>query len=388
MYRFTIGVIAALALALPALPEAQAQTPAITDGRVQQLYAQAREAQASGNVTAAIGKYEEILRIAPNLSAAYNNLGALYFRQNEYSKAATILQQGLKVNPSMTTASALLGISRYQMGEYAEARQPLETALKANPRDKNAAVFLANDLTELRDFDGAANTLRQVARREPENQQIQYMLAKVYMKLSEKALAKMKTINPNSALSHALSAEVMESMNNYEGAAAELKKAVAISPHEPGMHYKLGDAYWNLEQWAPAAQEFQAELSVDPRNCRAHWKLGNIVLQQNGSPEDAIADENKALKTCPVLTGAHIDLGRALLKLRRGDAALHEFEIAEKTEPTDPRIHYLLSQAFRSAGREQEAKSEMQLFSKLGQQARAATAQQAQDVVNASTKPQ
>lgn len=384
MYRFTIVAIVFLAMGLPALLQAQGES----DSRVQQLYGQAREEQASGNVAGAIGKYEEILRIAPKLSAAYNNLGALYFRQNDYSKAARVLQQGLKINPSMTTASALLGISRYQMGEYAEARRPLEAALKANPEDNNAAVFLANDLTQLGDFEGVTNILQQIARRQPKNQQIQYMLAKGYMRLSEQALARMKAINPNSALSHALSAEVMEGMNNYDGAAAELKKAVAMAPHEPGMHYKLGDAYWNLEQWPAAAEQFQAELSVDPRNCRAQWKLGDIVLQQNGSPQEALENEEKALGGCPALTGAQIDRGKALLKLHRNDEALQEFEKAEKAQPTDPQIHFLLAQAFRSLGRAQEARAEMQMFSKLGQQARAATAQQAQDVVNAKTKPQ
>lgn len=383
MYRFTIALLAAFILLLPTILEAQGGS----DGRVQQLYAEAKAAQANGNINGAISKYEDILRVAPQLSAAYNNLGALYFRQNEFSKAAQVLQEGLKINPSMTTASALLGISRYQMSEYAEARQPLEAALKANPNNTNAAMFLANDLTELGDFKDAASTLQRVAQREPANQQIWYMLAKVYMRLSEQSLAKMNAINPHSALSHALSAEVMESMSNYEGAAAELKKAVAVAPREPGMHYKLGDAYWNLEQWGPAAEQFRAELAIDPRNCRAKWKLGNIVLQQNGDPQQAADDERKALETCPTLTGAHIDLGRADLKLHRDDQALHEFELSEKTEPSDPQIHFLLAQAFRSLGRSQEAKSEMQLFSKLGQQARAATAQQAQDVVNATANP-
>ena len=32
---------------------------------------------------------------------AYNNLGALYFRQRNYAKAAAVLEQGLKVNPGM-----------------------------------------------------------------------------------------------------------------------------------------------------------------------------------------------------------------------------------------------------------------------------------------------
>jgi tetratricopeptide (TPR) repeat protein len=383
MRRFSLAVVAVLTLVFFRILPAQDES----GERVQQLHAEAQQAEAGGDVAGAIRKYEEILRLSPKLSAAYNNLGALYFRLGEYSKAANVLQQGLKLNPSMTTASALLGISRYKMNEYAEARKPLEAALKANPQDNNAALFLANDLTKLGDFAGAASTLQQLARRQPKNQQVWYMLAQVYMRLSEQSLAKMNAIDPNSALSHALSAEVMESMNNYEGAVAELKKAVDLAPHEAGMHYKLGDAYWNLEQWDQATREFDAELANDPQNCQAQWKLGNITLQQNGSPEEALSHEEKALGNCPTLTGAQVDRGRALLKLHRNDEALREFEKAEKLEPTDPQIHYLLAQAFRALGRAQEAKAEMQMFSKLGQQQRAATAQQAQDVVNAKGTP-
>lgn len=384
MYRFTRLAAAFLALALPALLAAQGEA----DSRVQQLYQEARQEQVNGNIPGAIGKYEDILRIAPKLSAAYNNLGALYFRQNEYGKAAKVLQQGLKLNPSMTTASALLGISLYKLGDYTAARKPLQTALKANPNDNNAAVFLANDLTQLGDFSAAADTLQEVARRQPANQQVWYLLAQVYMKLSEHALAKMKAIDPNSALSHALSAEVMESMNNYDGAAAELKKAVAIAPHQPGMHYKLGDAYLSMEQWDQAAAEFKAELAIDPNNCRAQWKLGDIVLQQNGDPQQALTEEDKALGGCPALTGAQVDRGKALLKLHRNQEALQELQKAEKAEPSNPQVHFLLAQALRSLGRMQEAKVEMQTFSKLGREARAATAQQAQDVVNAKSKSQ
>jgi hypothetical protein len=62
------------------------------------------------------------------------------------------------------------------------------------------------------------------------------------MKMSEQALAKMNSINPDSVLSHELSAEVMESMNNYDGAVVELKKAVEMAPQKPGTHFKLGEA--------------------------------------------------------------------------------------------------------------------------------------------------
>src|SRR5450755_2009633 len=194
------------------------------DARVEELYNQAKAAQSQGDVASAISKYEEILRIAPRLGPAYNNLGALYFRQRDYRKAATVLEQGLKVNPAMPSASALLGIALFEMGEYDKARPRLEAALRSNANDSNAQMFLAKDLAKLGDYQQAAVQLQQLAGQQPKNQEIWYLLSRVYMKLSEQSLAKMNAIDPNSVLAHELSAEVMEAMNNFDGAVVELKK--------------------------------------------------------------------------------------------------------------------------------------------------------------------
>ena len=105
-------VIRCLCLTLLLLRFAAAQSNAAVDAHVQELYRQAKAAQSQNDLAAAIAKYQEILRLAPKLGAAYNNLGSLYFRQREFHKAAEILEQGLKVDPSMTSAAALLGIPR------------------------------------------------------------------------------------------------------------------------------------------------------------------------------------------------------------------------------------------------------------------------------------
>ena len=118
-------------------------------GQVQELYGAARAAQSQGDVKGAIEKYEEILKIDPNLGPAYNNLGALYFRMGDFSNATAVLERGLKVNPAMPSAVALLGISLYETGAYDKARTRLEAALKANPKDDNVELFLAKDLSKL-----------------------------------------------------------------------------------------------------------------------------------------------------------------------------------------------------------------------------------------------
>jgi tetratricopeptide (TPR) repeat protein len=351
------------------------------DPRVQELYGQAKAAQSQGDLPTAVAKYEEILRIAPRLGPAYNNLGALYFRQREYRKAADVLEAGLKISPNMPSASALLGISLFEMGEYAKARVRLEAALRANANDSNAKMYLVRDLTKLGDYEAAETHLRQLAAHEPNNQEVWYLLAKLHMKLSEQELAKMNAIDPHSVLAHELSGEMMEAMNNYDGAVVELKKAVEMAPTRPGTHYKLGDAYFSISQWDAALEQFQAEISVDPGNCMAPWKVGSVLLQKNGNPEEALADINRALTMCPSLTDARVDRARALVKLNRNAEAATDLEAAAKADPAEPSTHFMLAKVYRALGRAQEAQTEMQTFSKLEESAREAVAERAREVI-------
>ena len=55
---------------------------------VQNLYAQAKAARQRGDSASAIEKYKAIIKLAPHLAAAYNNLGMLYFDGHDYGSAA------------------------------------------------------------------------------------------------------------------------------------------------------------------------------------------------------------------------------------------------------------------------------------------------------------
>ena len=350
------------------------------DPQVQQLYALARTAQANKDIPGAIARYQEILKIAPKLGPAYNNLGTLYFQQHEFAKAAAVLEQGLKVSPSMASASALLGISQFEMGEYEKARPYLEASLRANPNDHNAQMFLARDLAKS-DPDSATVYLKKLLTVDPNNQELWYLLAKIHMTLSEQALKQMNRVDPNSVLSHQLSAEVMESMNNFDGAVIELQKAVDLDPKKSGTHYLLGDAYWSLSQWDAAAQQFEAELGLQPGNCSARWKIANIILQKNGDAEEALTGLNRALELCPGLVEAKLDRAKALIGLNRNEEAVRDLQDAELIHPDDASIHFLLAKVYRKAGKTTKAQREMDAFSKLDEAARLAVAERAQQVI-------
>jgi len=367
--------------------EAQSQSKSKADDpRVMQLYAAAKSAEQSGDIAGAISKYQSILTVAPNLGPAYNNLGALYLRQHQYPKAVAILKQGLEVDRSMYSATILLGIAYYEEGDYRHARQPLETAVRANPKDNNAELYLAKDLIKLEDFGLAATHLQELTKREPKNQEIWYMLGNVYIQLSEAALTKVDAIDPNSVLSHEIRGDIMSSMRNFDGALVEYKKAVDLAPQQSGTHYKLGNAYWQLDDWADATQQFQAELINDPGNCNAQWKLGDILLEQHSRPEEALDDINKAMQICPYLKEVLPDRATALIRLNRYEDAVPDLKTAIQGDPNEPRFHFMLAQAYRGLKRTAEASAEMAIFEKLEQDARAAEAKHAEEVMEQKSK--
>jgi predicted Zn-dependent protease len=129
-------------------------------------------------------------------------------------------------------------------------------------------------------------------------------------------------------------------------------------------------------------------LTNDPQNCQAQWKLGDILLEQQAEPQSALAELDKALALCPDLPGAHEDRGRVLLKLERYADAAKDLQIAATADPAEPRPHFLLSQAYRSLGRTQEAQTEMRRFSELEEASQAAKAARAKEILqNKGTTP-
>jgi predicted Zn-dependent protease len=376
---FTVAFIAvALVLYAPSAAQAQGGDNEVTPA-VQRLYAEANAASQGGDDATAIEKYRSIIKLAPHLAAAYNNLGGLYFDQHDYAHAAEVLRRGLELNPNMPTAAAILGMSYVQLGDNDKAEPLLRRALHANPKDDKIEMMLARMLINEKKFDEAARHLNDFLARNPKDQQAWYLLGKTYLQLSEDALKKINEIDPDSVVAHEIAGEIDESMHNYDLALVEYKKAVDMAPQKPGTHMHMGDAYWYIGKWKSAQTEFRAELKNDPFNCMAHWKLANAILEANDSNDEALSEANAAIKRCPTLMQARVDRARALVRLGKQPDALPDLLMAEKDSPREPSIHFLLANVYRSQGNSAEAQKEMQTYGTLQREASAAVAGQASD---------
>jgi tetratricopeptide (TPR) repeat protein len=360
---------------------AQSQDAEVTP-QVQRLYAQAQAAQQRDDIPTAIEKYREMIRLAPHLAAAYNNLGRLYFNQHDYGHAAQTLAQGLRLNPDMATASAMLGMSYLETGHVDKAEEPLETALRANPKDSVVQITLAKVRIQLHKYDGAIALLKAYTEENPKNQEAWYLLGKTYLQLSEDSLGKINEINPNSVVAHEVAGEIDESMHNYDGALVEYKKAIDLAPNLPEAHIHMATAFWSIGKWDSARTEFEAGLAHDPNNCSVHWKLGNTILEANGEPADALSHLNKAVELCPDLMQARVDRARALIKSGKHDQALPDLLVAEKESPDEPSIHFLLASVYRAQGKTALAQEETRTYARLQSRASEGVAAQANESID------
>ena len=379
MLHWTLSFLTAWPLIVMAAGAFAQQANEEVTPAVQQLYSEARDAQQRGDDATAIEKYRAMIKLAPHLAAAYNNLGRLFFNNHDYLHAAEVLRRGLALTPDMPTATAMLGMSYFQLGENEKAEPLLRTALRANPRDDQVEMMLSQILIQTNNFDEAASHLNSFLARNPKSQEAWYLLGKTYLQMSENALKKITEIDPNSVVAHEIAGEIDVSMHNYDLALVEYKKAVDLAPHSPGTHMHLGDAYWSIGKWESAEEEFKTELTNDPNNCLARWKLANSMLEANDSNEDALAALNGSIERCPALMQARVDRARALVRLGRQPEALPDLLMAVKDSPREPTIHFLLAAVYRAQGKSAEAQKEMIAYGTLQREASAAVAQQAND---------
>jgi tetratricopeptide (TPR) repeat protein len=381
LFRITCTFIAVLLCIPSTATHAQSQDNEVTP-EVQQLYAQAQAAQQQQDIPGAIEKYRRMIRLAPHLAAAYNNLGRLYFNQRDYDHAAQTLAQGLRLNPNMPTASAMLGMSYLQTGQIQKAEEPLETALRANPKDAVVQITLAKVLIRLYKYDEAVKLLKTYTEENPRDQEALYLLGKTYLQLSEDSLGKINQIDPNSVVAHEVAGEIDESMHNYDGALVEYKKAIDLAPDQPDPHIHMANTFWSISKWDSARTEFEAGLAHDPNNCTAHWKLGNVILEANGEPGEALTHLNRALELCPELIQARVDRARALIKSGKHDQALPDLLAAAKESPDEPSVHFLLASVYRAQGKTVAAQEETRTYGRLKRQASEGVAAQANESID------
>lgn len=88
---------------------------------------------ALGKHDLAIADYMEVIRLLPDFSAAYANIGLQYCRMGDFKVALNFYDQALKVNPKSSYAMYGRGVALSRLGELDAARNQLSAANTVDP---------------------------------------------------------------------------------------------------------------------------------------------------------------------------------------------------------------------------------------------------------------
>ena len=136
-------------------------------GRARHEYAEAQKDLARRDTASATTHLEKAVEIAPQFSAAWNNLGTIAYQTQEFDRAEECFRQALEQDPEAYEPLVNLGgvlISLHKLDEAAEYNQH---AVRVRPNDALANAQLGITYFELERFDLSEKYLRRAVEIDP-----------------------------------------------------------------------------------------------------------------------------------------------------------------------------------------------------------------------------
>ena len=178
------------------------------------------------------------------------------------------------------------------------------------------------------------------------------------------AFAAQYGMDPASAGAYLILGNMLQIANLPELAADAARKAISLDHKLPQAHFLVGEVDLFKSDINGAIAEFEQERVLNPGFAPVYDRLGDTYLR-SGKFQEAQSSLMKALSLDTSRTGPFILMGKVLLRRDDPQAAAMYLQHAEKMDPSNTMTHTLLSQTYRKLGREDDAKREIDLASKI-----------------------
>lgn len=220
--------------------------------------------EAQGRLDEARAEYEKARSLKPSLRHPAVNLGVLLEKQGDVRGASAVYAQAVRDFPEDSVARARLATLYRNSGQLDEAWRLAREALVRDPRNMSAYRVLARVALQRNDLDLARLIALRAQKLDPQDPELPY--------LGGLALAR---------------------QGDEPGAAAQLRKALALQPGFLPARHALLDAALKKQAWGTVAEQAAKLLEADPGNAPVQLALG-LALRYTGKPDEALAAYAKA----------------------------------------------------------------------------------------------
>jgi len=303
------------------------------------------------------------------LSSSYNDLGVMRANEANFAEAAQFFKEAATWKPSLPGLDRNWGLASYRAQAYSEAIAPLKRLLNAKPDDAFVRQLLGLSYFFTEDFSKTAEVLQPFAKSPPDDPGLLFAwgtsLVRVQQpQLAEQIFRRLLEQHANDPNVHFLLGQAYAQQSDNSSALAEFQSALKLDPHLPEVHYSMGLVHLESSNFESAIEEFRSELEIRPGDPLTSYHLGYALLLE-GQIEAAVPILRKVVEAKPDYELARCALGRALLQ--QGDAvgAIEHLEVAKKLNPDRDATYFQLSQAYRRAGRMDDAAKALATHQKL-----------------------
>jgi len=342
-------------------------------GGPEQLFREAVAAQQRGDDATAIRKYEELLRIRPEVMEARANLGATLVRQGRFDEAIEQYRAALVRDEKNFALRLNLSLAYYKKSAFADAAKQLETLHAAEPENLRVVTLLGDCYAQQGQDEKVVAILRPVATAHPDDLGMAWLLGGALIRIGDRreGLEHVERVAKagNNAEAYLLSGQTALKMNEFERARDDADAALRLNPQLPGALTLRGMVlpYLGDDEGAIAALRKALEANADDFD--AHLSLG-AVLHTQRKLDDADQHLRRALELRPDSNLARYEVARLERTEGKLEAAVADFEKVVQSDPRWPQPHIELSALYFRLNRPQDGERERAIFDKISSQSK------------------
>ncbi len=328
-----------------------------------------------------------MLAANPQVGGAYANLGVVYMRRKQWTKALETLQQAEHLMPQVAGIRLNIGLAYYRQSEFLKAIPPFESVVRDQPDALQPRHLLGLCYFFTERWADAADTLEPLWPQESGQLSYLYVLSiaahRAHKKeLDERATAQLIKTGEGSPEFHLFMGKAHLNLEQYDLALADFQAAAQANSKLTFVHFNLGLTYLKKQDYEHARDEFLKDAAVEPDLSLNYDELGDVysLLQQDSEAEKSYRE---ALRRDPRLVNSYVGLTKIYQREEKYPQALSAIDSAGKLDPERTDIHYLRGQVLVHMGRKEEGRKELETSVRIDNERRA----QRQEQVESGTVP-
>ncbi len=338
------------------------------------VFQRGQDALAHSRLDDAERDFRQVLQLDPQAGGAYANLGVVYMRRKQWTKALETLQKAEHLLPQVAGIRLNIGLAYYRQNEFLKATPPFESVVRDQPEALQPRYLLGLCYFFAERWADAATTLEPLWAQESGQLPYLYVLSNAAHRAGRKELDNRATeqlikLGDGSPEYRLFVGKYHLNLGQYDAALAEFQAAAEADPKLPFVHFNLGLTYLKKQDYPRARDEFLKDAAVEPDLALNYDELGDVywLMQDDKNAETSYRE---ALRRDPRLVNSRLGLAKIYERQEKYGPALVEINAAVKLDPARTDIHYVRGQVLLHLGRKEEAQKELKAAVSTGSEHR------------------